>query len=66
MQHDYPEITDYNYMLSTVGNAYYSGISFRDLWGCVSNTTNVEDLDTAVSATILLSEVCDNYNRSVR
>lgn len=51
------EITDYNYILSTVGNAYFSGLSFKDLWGCVLLSDNREQLDAAVDVTIKLKEI---------
>jgi len=60
-----PEITDYDYILSTVGNAYYSGLSFQQLWQCVAITDNVIDLDTAVSAEIRLNEIRLDQIRSV-
>lgn len=46
------EITDYNYIGSSIGNAYFSGLSFEQLWNCVALSENREQLDAAVSATI--------------
>lgn len=51
------EITDYDYILSTVGNAYFSGLSFDQLWACVTVSENREELDAAVSAQILLNRM---------
>jgi hypothetical protein len=51
------EITDYNYVLSSVGNAYFSGLSFEELWYCMSYAKTREELDAAVSATIALKEL---------
>jgi len=51
------KITDYNYIGSAIGNAYYSGLTFDQLWNCVSLSTTREELDEAVSATILLNEI---------
>lgn len=51
------EITDYNYILSSVGNAYFSGLSFRELWDCVLLSENREQLDAAVDVTIKLKEI---------
>ncbi len=50
-------ITDYNYMASSVGNAYFSGVSFAQLWDCVNQSSTREELDAAVSATIRLNEI---------
>ena len=51
------DITDYNYIGSSIGNAYFSGLSFSQLWDCVSESKNREELDVAVSATIRLNEM---------
>jgi hypothetical protein len=51
------QITDYNYVLSTVGNAYFSGLSFKELWDCVLLSENREQLDTAVDVSIKLKEI---------
>jgi hypothetical protein len=51
------EITDYNYIGSSIGNAYFSGLSFDQLWSCVALSSNREELDNAVDATIKLNEI---------
>ena len=51
------KITDYNYIGSSVGNAYYSGLSFDQLWSCVSLSYTREELDAAVAAQIRLNEI---------
>lgn len=51
------EITDYNYIGSSIGNAYFSGVTFDQLWSCVVLSQNREELDSAVSATIQLNEM---------
>jgi hypothetical protein len=51
------EITDYNYIGSSIGNAYFSGLSFDQLWSCVALSSNREELDNAVDATIKLNEM---------
>ena len=56
------EITDYNYITSAVGNAYFSGLTFDDLWGCISLSQNREELDEAVSAAIYLNELIEKGN----
>ena len=57
------EITDFNYIASTVGNAFFSGLSFSELWECVSLSRSREDLDTAVDATIKLKELINKDNK---
>lgn len=54
---DEPEITDYNYILSSVGNAYFSNVSFDELWNCVMVSESREQLDAAISATIKFKEL---------
>lgn len=54
------EIKDYDYFGSTLGNAYFSGLSFEQLWNCVAISTNREELDTSVSASIRLNELTKN------
>lgn len=51
------EIDDYNYILSTVGNAYFSNVSFDQLWSCIALSSDREGLDAAVDATINLNNV---------
>lgn len=65
MEDDYDfndEITDYNYITSTIGNAFFSGLSFDELWECVVVSTSREDFDTAVDATIKLKELISKDN----
>lgn len=51
------EITDYNYIGSAIGNAYFSGVSYDQLWNCVLLSSSREELDAAVSATIKINEI---------
>lgn len=44
------DISDYNYIGSAIGNAYFSGLSFDQLWSCVKESKNREQLDAAVLA----------------
>ena len=50
-------ITDYNYISSSIGNAFFSGLTFEQLWECVAISETREQLDTAVSATIDLNNI---------
>jgi hypothetical protein len=51
------EITDYNYIGSSIGNAFFSGLTFEQLWSCVALSETREQLDAAVSATIELNDI---------
>ena len=51
------QISDYNYILSSVGNAFFSKLSFQELWNCISVSSNREELDAAVDITIKLKEL---------
>jgi hypothetical protein len=55
-------IADYDYIGSAIGNAYYSGLSFEQLWNCVRISSNREQLDDAVSVTILLNQLVKKEN----
>ena len=54
-----PEIKDYDYFTSTLGNAYFSGLTFDEMWNSVLVSETREELDVAVSAAINLKEVID-------
>jgi hypothetical protein len=51
------KITDYNYIGSAIGNAYFSGVSFNELWNCIVMCDAPDELDAAISATIRLKEL---------
>ena len=57
------KITDYNYITSAIGNAYFSGLDFKELWDCVSISNTREELDTAVQATIKLHELIEKETK---
>lgn len=57
MSENHYTITDYNYIGSSIGNAYFSGLSFEQLWNCVALSENREQLDAAVSATITINQL---------
>ena len=54
---NYEDIDDYMYIGSTIGNAYFSGVSFDELWQCVHISKTREELDAAVEITIKLKEI---------
>lgn len=51
------EPDDWDYLTSTMCNAYFSDLKFEELIDCVMLSANKEELDSAVSATIRLWEI---------
>ncbi len=57
------EIADIDYILSTVGNAYFSGLTFKEFWQCVSicleesGKIDRDQLDHVVDSMIKLKEI---------
>jgi hypothetical protein len=51
------KITDFNYILSSIGNAYFSGLSLQELWTCIEHVATREELDIAVSTSIKMKEI---------
>lgn len=58
------KITDFNYFGSTLGNAYYSGLTFQELWSCMLLASTREQFDEAVLATIKLKALIKNHGHS--
>jgi hypothetical protein len=56
------EISDYEFILSSIGNAYFSNVSFDELWSCIAISNNREELDAAIDATIKIRELTENKN----
>lgn len=52
-----PKITDFDYLTSSLGNAYFSNLSFEDLWDAVEMSEDREQLDAAIWAAIELKEL---------
>lgn len=63
MKPEDPKISDYNYIGSAVGNAYFSGLSFTELWDCVSLSSSREELDAAIQITIKLKELQNDRHK---
>ena len=59
----YSDISDWNYILSTVGNALFSGLTFEQFWDCVTQAKNREELDAAVSASIRMKELISGQEK---
>lgn len=55
--HHEVSVADYAWITSAIGNAFFSGLTFEELWECVAHTTNAQDIDTAVDAAIKLKEL---------
>jgi hypothetical protein len=56
-------IPDYDYIGSAIGNAYFSGLSFTELWSCVLLSNTKEELDAAISASINLNELVNGETK---
>jgi hypothetical protein len=51
------DIEDWDYIMSTLGNAYFSGLTLPELWDCVSVSENREEFDVAVLTNLRLKEI---------
>jgi hypothetical protein len=51
------EIDDYDYIMSSICNAYFSGLNFDEVISCIEIATDKEAFDAAIEATIQLLEV---------
>jgi len=51
------KISDWNYIMSTLGNAYHSDLTFNEVWSCVSVSCTPEQFDAAVLITFRLKEI---------
>lgn len=58
------KITDYDYIGSAIGNAYFSNVQFDQLWSCISLANNREELDEAIDATIKLNKIVNMVNNN--
>jgi hypothetical protein len=56
LSHDF-EIGSYEYIGSSIGNAYFSGVSYAQLWDCILMAQNREELDAAVDITIKMNNI---------
>lgn len=51
------DIDDHTYFSSTIGNAFFSGLSMEGLWNAVCVSSTREEFDEAVQAAIKLDEL---------
>ena len=51
------EPSEYSAIGSDIGNAFFSGLTFEQLWDCVATAENRGQLDAAIEATIKLKEL---------
>jgi hypothetical protein len=51
---------EYCYFSSAVGNAFFSGLSFEQVWSCILIAADAKQFDAAISATIALNELSTN------
>lgn len=49
--------SEWDYLMSTICNAYFSDLKFEELVDCVMLAADKDELDAAVSATIRLWEI---------
>lgn len=56
---------DYEHIGSSIGNAFFSGLTMEELWDCVLESKTKEELDFAVSATIWLKNICNSRKHDV-
>lgn len=62
-----PDIRDYDYIFSALGNGYFSGVSFAQAWQCVTLADTPEQFDAAITATIALNNIqCKQNNISYK
>ena len=61
---EYKDGEEVNEVLSTIGNAFFSGVSFDQLWDCITLTDDRAKLDAAIKATIDLNELVDSSRTS--
>jgi hypothetical protein len=54
---DCKDIPDWEFIMQSIANAYFSGLSFKELWNSVNITENREDFDVAVETAIKLNEI---------
>lgn len=58
------ELSDSEYILSALGNAFYSGLSLEQVYlaACIANDSPTPgiDFDRAIEGSILLKETLDN------
>jgi hypothetical protein len=50
-------VDDWDYIMSTLGNAYYSDLTFDEVWSCVNVSCTPEQFDAAVLITLRLKEI---------
>lgn len=60
------EISDWNYIMSALGNAYFSGLDFDQVWSIVVLSSNREEFDIAISAQIKLLELVNMRTKAFR
>lgn len=53
----HPEIDPFTWARSTIGNAFYSGVSFEQLWVAVHMAETPDQLDAAISAIEFLNKI---------
>ena len=57
MSTNYDDIDPFQWSMSSIGNAYFSGISLEQLWSAVSISQNQMELDAAIDAIIRINDI---------
>lgn len=52
-------LNDFDYMSSAIGNAFFSGLTLKELWECVSIVGDGKSFDVAIDITLKLKELID-------
>lgn len=50
-------VTPWHLVGSTLGNAFYSGLTLEQVWSCYSESLTLEQFDTAVNAQAELHDI---------
>jgi hypothetical protein len=55
-----PSLTDFDFISSAAGNAFFSGVGFDMMWECVNHAKDGESVDANVKAAIAAKEKIDD------
>lgn len=59
----YDNVDGFVWALSSFGNAYFSGLSYHQLWEAVKLSSNPIELDAAINASEFLNEIVYYKNK---
>lgn len=61
---DCKDIPDWEFIMQSLANAYFSNLTFEELWNSVVLVDNREDLDVAIETAIKLNEITKGKNKN--